>query len=135
MFKVSDDKVVAGSQVWTVGLMVKLYEDTFSYSTPPRCALLVCGRIFMKQQDTSRQLSTPFLFDILAYSHHCGSIGVSSNGCLVWHEFQKQKIVVMIFPADFCTRNFFGVGDPLFAIAWTLVWSLDHEDGPMFHPL
>ena len=52
-------------KVWTVGRMVKLYETTFPYRIP-RCTWLVCRCIIMKQQDISRQLSTAFLFDILA---------------------------------------------------------------------
>ena len=87
-FKVSEENVVIGSQIWTVGRMVMLYEAIFPYSSP-RCAWYVCG--CMKKQDITRRLSTTFLFHVLALSHHCGSIGVSSNGCLVCHEFQKQN--------------------------------------------
>ena len=36
-FKVSEEKVVTGRQILTVGRMVKLYEATFPYSSP-RCA-------------------------------------------------------------------------------------------------
>ena len=32
-FKVSEEKVITGSQVWTVGRMVKLYEAIFPYIT------------------------------------------------------------------------------------------------------
>ena len=42
--KVSEEKVVTGSQIWTVGRMVKLYEATFPYSSP-QCARLVCMRV------------------------------------------------------------------------------------------
>ena len=33
-FKVSEEKVLTGSQVWTLGQMVKLYDATFPYSSP-----------------------------------------------------------------------------------------------------
>ena len=81
IFNVSEEKVVTRSQVWTVGRMINFYGATFPYSNP-RWAWLVCGWNVMKQQDTSRQLSTAFLFNILAQNHYCGCIGVSSNGVL-----------------------------------------------------
>ena len=90
-FKVSEENVVTGSQVRIVGRMVKLYEATFPYGKPEMC-VIVCGCIVTKQQDTNRQLSTTFVFDILAFPplwKH--TVGVSNNGRFVWHEFRKQN--------------------------------------------
>ena len=60
--------------------------------------------------------------------HHYGSIGVSSNDCFVWHEFQKQNI---FWVSNKCFHElsdwlmhtkFLGLGIHCVSIAWTLVF-------------
>ena len=180
-FKVSEEEIVTGSQVWTVGWMVKLYEVTFlteahnvhdlcagalswSSSTPPdnfpwrfcsmvklyeltfpysspRCAWLVCGCIVMKQQDTTRTFHgisvqyfciKPPLWKVQVSPVMVALCGMNSKGITL---SEPKNLLPRSFRLIVAHKIPWEQGTPYISIAWTLVWSLDHDDGPMFHPL
>ena len=139
-FKVSEEKIVTGSQVRTIAWMVKIYKAIFPYNSP-RCAWLVCGCIVMMQQDTSRQLSTAYLtfsrkatiMEAWVSSVMVVSCGMNSKSRT---PSKSQKTVVMIFLADCCTQHFLEVGDRFcfHCMDFCLVsglWWLTHVSSPI----
>ena len=80
----SEQKVIAGGQVWTVGGV-----GDFSESTGVKCGSRNLGfvnwRIVMQKPDTFRQFSGPFLFDGFTQFSQCIGVGLSIDRSVFRH--------------------------------------------------
>jgi len=134
-----EQMVVRRGQIRRIGWVIKTLEAQVGQFLVG-CKCLVSRGIVVQEQDLLRDLSAAFLLQNVLQLHQQRWVILRVVSLALWKIINEEDVVLLPkiearnFPADFCTRNFWGGVSPYATNPLIVALSPGHNDATRFRP-